>query len=478
VSLVSPGLAAVPTGEAPSPATSVRWREPRPTPSWWRASSRDLAALSLLFVIGLWWRGGNLTSLTQGSAAAFTSLGRLTGLVSADLLLIQVWLMARVPFIERSWGQDTLARVHRLVGFSSFTLMLAHIALITLGYAPLDRRNVIVELWHLTWTYPGMLLAMAGTLSLVMVAVTSIRIARRRLRYESWHLLHLYAYLGVGLALPHQLWTGSDFLLNPWATWYWWSAWATTAAAVIGFRLGLPGYRSWRHRLFVHEVVTEAPGVFSLHLRGRHLEELPLRAGQFFQFRFLNGVGMSRAHPFSISAAPRPEWIRVTVKALGDGSSGLPRVRPGTRVLIEGPYGRLTSETRTRRKALLLGAGIGITPLRALAEDFQRRRGDDVVLIHRIHSNADRMFVDELTEFARRGLQVRYLTGPRVAKSASWAPASMGSDEVAALRTAVPDVADRDVYVCGPDGWMDAALAAARGAGVPESQLHAERFTW
>jgi ferredoxin-NADP reductase len=100
------------------------------------------------------------------------------------------------------------------------------------------------------------------------------------------------------------------------------------------------------------------------------------------------------------------------------------------------------------------------------------------VLIHRIHSNADRMFVDELAEFARRGLQVRYLTGPRVTGSASWAPASMGADEVAALRAAVPDVADRDVYVCGPDGWMDAALAAARGAGVPESQLHAERFSW
>jgi DMSO/TMAO reductase YedYZ heme-binding membrane subunit len=59
--------------------------------------------------------------------------------------------------------------------------------------------------WTLTTTYPGMLLALAGTLCLVMVVGTSIRAARTRLRYESWHLLHLYAYLGVGLALPHQL---------------------------------------------------------------------------------------------------------------------------------------------------------------------------------------------------------------------------------------------------------------------------------
>ena len=58
-----------------------------------------------------------------------------------------------------------------------------------------------------------MLLATAGTALLVMVVVTSVRAARRRLRYESWHLLHLYAYLGVGLALPHQLWTGTDFVV-------------------------------------------------------------------------------------------------------------------------------------------------------------------------------------------------------------------------------------------------------------------------
>ena len=62
---------------------------------------------------------------------------------------------------------------------------------------------------------------MAGTVCLVMVVVTSVRAARSRLRYESWHLLHLYAYLGVGLALPHQLWTGQEFLASPAATVFW-----------------------------------------------------------------------------------------------------------------------------------------------------------------------------------------------------------------------------------------------------------------
>src|SRR5207248_2670013 len=138
---------------------------------------------------------GDRRGLQNLSGDPLTSLGRLTGLVSADLLLLQVLLMARIPWAERSYGQDELARRHRLVGFGSVTLMLAHIGLISLGYAVTDHSGLVGEVWSLVTTYPGMLLATAGTLALILVAATSIRAARRKLRYESWHLLHLYGYL-------------------------------------------------------------------------------------------------------------------------------------------------------------------------------------------------------------------------------------------------------------------------------------------
>jgi predicted ferric reductase len=451
----------------------------RPTPSWWRASTRDAFRVSLLLVTALWAFPRGITDVAGGAAAALTSLGRLTGLIASDLLLVQVLLMARVPAIERAWGQDELARLHRLVGFSSFTLMLAHIGLIGLGYAGSDGRGyggLIGEVWDMTWNLPGMLIAGAGTLCLVLVVVTSIRAARRRLRYESWHLMHLYAYLGVGLALPHQLWTGADFLANRLATFYWWTAWTATAAAVVGYRLGLPLYRTLRHRLVVHSVVREAPGVVSVRLTGRHLDELPVRAGQFLLVRFLGRPGASRAHPYSLSAAPSAAGLRITIKDLGDDSKQAAQLRPGTRVLLEGPYGRLTQERRSRRKVLLLGAGIGITPLRALAEELPQGPGD-VVVVHRVRSREDAVFRSELETLERtHGLRAVLVPGPR--QGTSWAPVGFGSDGAAALRAVVPDVAERDAYVCGPDAWMDSALDAARKAGVPEQRLHAERFSW
>ncbi len=468
----------------PMPATAAAPPAPprralRPTPAWWRASTRDALVVSLLLVTALWAYPHGLADLGGGPAAALTSLGRLTGLVASDLLLVKVLLMARVPAIERAWGQDELARLHRLVGFTSFNLMLAHVVLIGLGYAGADGRGytgLVGELWSMTWNLAGMLLAVAGTLCLVMVVVTSIRVARRKLRYESWHLLHLYAYLGVVLALPDQLWTGADFLANPLATAFWWTAWAVTAAAVLVFRLGLPAYRTWRHRLVVTAVVPEAAGVVSVHLSGRHLDELPVRAGQFLSLRFLTRPGASRAHPYSLSAAPTGHALRVTVKDLGDGSRQVAALRPGTRVLVEGPYGRLTAERCSGGKVLLLGAGIGITPLRALAEELPQAAGD-VVLVHRIRSMQVTVFLPELEELERtRGMRAVLVPGPRCGDS--WAPAGFGPDSAFALRHVVPDVAERDVFVCGPDAWMDAALAAARRAGVPEERLHAERFGW
>lgn len=147
---------------------------------------------SLLVVVALWVGAGGLQGLGQ-LGYGLTSLGRLTGLVAADLLLIQLLLMARIPMVERVYGQDELARRHRWVGFTSLNLMLVHVVAITLGYAattPVGLWGTIVDF---VLNYPGMLLAVAGTAALIAVGVTSVRAARRRLRYESWHLIHLYA---------------------------------------------------------------------------------------------------------------------------------------------------------------------------------------------------------------------------------------------------------------------------------------------
>ena len=439
-----------------------------------RAGAGVAVVASLAVVVALW-AGGGITA--SGSwADGLTSLGRLTGLLAADLLLVQVLLMARIPVVERAVGQDRLARWHRLAGGTSVTLMVAHIGLISWGDAAGRLAAAPATFWALTLDEPGVLLAVAGTACLVMVVVTSVRAARRRLRYESWHLLHLYAYLGVGLALPHQLWAGQDFLSSPVATAYWWTLWAAAVVAVLVWRVGLPVLRTLRHDLRVTSVACEDDTVWSIYMTGRRLDRLPVAAGQFLIWRFRSGPGWSRGHPYSLSAAPDGRSLRISVKALGDGSRLVASLRPGTRVLVEGPYGRLTARPRTRAKVAFLGAGVGVTPLRALAEDLPYAPGD-AVLLQRATERP--LFARELDVLAaERGLDVRWLPGHRRAPD-SWVGATNDpADDLTLLRRWVPDIAERDVYVCGPEAWTTAVRATLAAAGLPAARLHVETFGW
>ncbi|MBM7516254.1 ferredoxin reductase family protein [Nocardioides nitrophenolicus] len=453
---------------AARPAAAVRAEAVR--------TAAGTALAGALGLVALWWlRDGGLGSIVD-LGSALTALGRLSGLAGSVLLLAQVLLMARLPVLERAFGQDRLAALHRTVGFTSFSLVLGHVLTVTWGYAAGSLAATPAMLWTLTWDYPGMLLAAAGLLCLVLVVVTSVRAARRRLRYESWHLLHLYAYLGVGLALPHQLWTGEQLTGSPARTVFWWTAWGAAAGAVLGWRVLLPLAVNLRHRLRVTSVVAEAPGVWSVYLTGRRLERLRAEPGQFLLWRFLDAPGRSRAHPYSLSAAPDGRSLRITVAAAGDDSRRVAALAPGGRVLVEGPYGRLTPRAREARKVALIGAGVGMAPLRALAEGMSFAPGE-AVYVERYRSAP--LFAAEVDLLAReRGLRVLRLPGARRTAD-SWLPAlARPVDDVTALRAWVPDIAEHDVYVCGPPGWSALVRATAVAAGVPDRRIHVEDFGW
>jgi predicted ferric reductase len=441
-----------------------------------RLLARSALWLALLLVTYWWDVDGGVRDLT-GWSTGLTSLGRITGLLASVLLLVQVVLMARIPLLESAYGQDRLARLHRVVGFTSFDLTVAHVVLITWGYGAGELSRTPATFWQLLSQYPGVLMSAGGTVALVMVVVTSIKASRRRLRYESWHLLHLYAYVGVGLALPHQLWTGQQFLASPVRTAFWWTAWGVAAGAVVGWRLVLPVARNLRYRLVVASVVRETDDVVSVHLTGRRLDRLRVEAGQFLGFRFLGRPGWTRANPYSLSAAPDGRGLRISVQAVGDGSAATFGLRPGTRVWFEGPFGRLTARARIRPEVALIGAGVGITPIRALAEGLDVGYGD-CVLLHRW--NVEPLFTDELAGLAgERGLAVLDLPGHR-RYDGSWLPAGVDSrvDDLSALRYWVPDIAERDVFVCGPEVWTALVCNSLRTAGLPDDRLHLETFSW
>jgi predicted ferric reductase len=422
-----------------------------------------------LVVVALWWTGTSARSV-HGGAAVLTDLGRVCGLLAAYLMLVELLLMARVPVLERAVGLDRLAAWHRGLGTNIVVLMVAHVLLVVWGYGLADHHQPISELFTVVTTYPEMWKATIGTLLFVAVGAASARRLRPRISYEAWYLLHLTVYAAVLLVYGHQTANGAEFVGHPANVVLWQVMYVGVAACLVTWRLVLPLAKVVRHGMRVERVVEEAPGLVSVWIRGRRLDRLGVQPGQFLLWRFFTPGHWLTAHPYSLSAAPRADRLRITVKAAGDHSRAIARLRPGTFVVAEGPFGHFTAERATRGRALLIAGGSGIGPVRALAEDLIAR-GDDVVVVHRARTPAELALVRELqrTLPARRA-RVHGIVGSR---------AELGYDPLAAdlIRKSVPDIKRRDVFVCGPLGLTHGVVRALRILGLSDEQIHTEDFS-
>ena len=423
-----------------------------------------IAALGLLAVVAM-----VLMDVTRSELASpggwFDTVSRMCAMVGSYLMLIMVVLIVRIPWLERSVGQDTVVRWHRWIGGWPIVLIGVHIVTITYGYAALTGTGVVHQFWIFLTQYPDILAATVGFALMVLAALTSLQISRRHLKYETWWIVHLYLYIALALAFAHQIGTGDTFVGHAAARMTWIVLWGAAGAFVLIDRFLVPILRNAWYRLRVEQVVEETPGVYTLTIAGHHLESLAVSGGQFFQWRFLAPDLWWHSHPYSLSALPHPPHLRVTIKALGDQSRAVGTLRPGTLAFIEGPYGVFTRDVRTRSAVTFIGAGLGVMPLRALLEDIPAEVPITVVLrATRDHDLVHRAEIHELV--AEGGGSIHEVIGPRDAVSF----------EAADLARLAPDVADSDVYLCGPPGFVHHVRVMLEALNVPASQVHVEEF--
>ncbi|MEU4863249.1 ferric reductase-like transmembrane domain-containing protein [Kitasatospora aureofaciens] len=392
----------------------------------------------------------------------------LSGLLAGYGMVVMLLLMARVPAIEHGVGADVLARWHALGGRYVLTLVGAHVLLALLGFTVYTGTDV-VSAGRAVLGYPALAAATAGTLLLLLVGVVSARIVRHRVRHETWRTVHLLTYLATSLAFAHEV-VGPDVSGLPILAWLWSSIHAQVVVLLLWYRCVVPIRQTLRHRLRVVDIRTEGPGVVSVVIAGDRVNELHAQAGQFFRWRFLTRRLWATALPFSLSASPQADTLRITVKALGDHTRRVRRLRPGVRVVATGPFGAMTAHRRTRRKVLLLAGGVGITPMRALFETLPGGPGD-IVLLYRANSPDELVLRHELEAIAvGRQAGLHYLLGSSLGEHNPLAPAL--------LSRLVPDLAERDVFLCGPPGMTTAAVTALQKAGVPKSRIHSETFAF
>ena len=455
--------------QAATPVTPWRTRRLAPIPRAWS----EIRRRDVWFVVGfvgavlgvMWLRHGGLD---QDPVLA---IGQVTAIVGTYAALVGVLLASRAPWLDQVFGSDELRRIHGWLGFASVWAIGAHAVTSTLAFAGNDVTRVVHTLIDLVRTVPGMLGAFVSMGLFVLVAVTSTRAARRRTSYETFHGIHLYVYLALAFGFLHQLTIGTDFVNDRLATLLWIAIYVAAFAPLLIHRVAAPIRLTLRHRPRVAAITPESEGVFSLYIGGVDLDRLAVRAGQFFNVRALTARDWMHAHPFSISAAPNGDYLRFTIKELGEGTRELRQLRVGTAVLLEGPYGAVHGARRTGRKILLIAGGIGVAPIRAMAQSFSFRPGE-IDFLYRTRDSGDAALVAEVEALSReRGFSLHLLTGRRA--DGTRRPDPLGAEAIHAL---VPDVADRDVFLCGPDGLIDRTRQALVALGVAPARIHLEAF--
>lgn len=427
---------------------------------------RLLLTLGVVMVLGMWWLSVPVTfASTPGNA--FTSLGELSGMVGAFLVCAQVLLIARVPWFERAVGLDKLVSWHRVLGTSVVLLVITHVVFIVLGSEFADASWPWSEFLAVLQSYPDMTTALVGTIAFLTVGVSSARLVRAALSYEVWYWVHLTTYAAIFLTFFHQLSGGAHFVDNPVNRVVWIVLYLATAASVLTWRFILPTRDAWLHRMRVDAVVPESDGVASVWLSGPRVREIGVRGGDFLLFRFLAWGHLGTAHPYSVSRLPSDGRLRITVGALGDHSRRLHRLRPGTLVFAEGPFGHFTADRASRPHILLIAGGAGIGPIRALAEALAARGAFSVVL-YRVSAAAQLALIPELR--ALPGVTVVPLVGRR---------SDLGYDPLApdSLHRIIPDLNDWEAFICGPEGMADVAQSSLRRLGMSKRFIHREELS-
>jgi predicted ferric reductase len=419
-------------------------------------------------VLGLWWHD---TPSIADDNAKILNAGRITGLLAGYLMALVVLQMARVPALERRVGSDRVARWHAMSGRYTLCLVLAHVFLTMWGYALQAGKSlgdVVQQTVDSVEHLPDMGKAAVGTGLLLLIGLVSVGGLRRRMPYDTWYHIHLMTYAAVFLTFWHQISTGNDFALEPVAKTFWYGLYGAVTALLVWYRILTPVRLNLWHRMRVEAVVEETPGIVSVLIGGHRLHRMGAEAGQFFRWRFLAPGMRFSSHPYSLSAAPRPGMLRITVKALGDHSSRLRELRPGTRVWAEGPYGALTASRRSRGKVLLVAGGVGITPMRALFETLPGAAGD-LTLLYRANTTQDLALWGELAAIAeQRGARLMYAVNSPQGER----PDISGEN----LKVKIPDIDRHDVFLCGPPGFAQSVYEALRDAGVPARRIHHESF--
>ena len=422
----------------------------------------------LVMLVG-WWLGTGQDMASQ--ASRLIAIGRLAGIVATAAVLLELLVMSRAPFIEKNFDLEEINTFHRYNGYTMVFALIAHIVFLVIGYNVNSHIGLFDQFIQFNTGFEDVLKASIGSIFFFAVALSSIKLVRRALPYEAWYFLHIVVYGSVLLAFGHQIHAGGDIVTQTWLKWFWIAMYGAVFGTLLYWRFARPLWQYARHGFYVSRVSQEVPGIYSIYVSGRAISDYKYEPGQYAHWRFFTKELWTESHPFSFSSSPGSGEIRFTFKTSGDYTELLARLKPGARVLIDGPRGSFTADRARQNNVLLIAGGIGVAPLvpaaRKLLQDNK-----NVQVLYSARKRSDLAFGREFEYMQQVAGSDRFAVKPYVTSES-------GRLSEATLSRFIDGYAKQmTVYVCGPDAMSRAVTDMLESLGVPPRNIVAERFTF
>ena len=421
-------------------------------------------------IIGIslyWWLTfGTHTNPTTSNI--LIAISHWAGLVTVIVVLTELLMMARVRFIENAYSLDELTRIHRWNGYAVVVLLLIHALFVTVGYQLVSSNSFIGQLVAFSLSYEDVLNAIIGAILFLIVAGSSVKIARAAVSYEVWYFIHLLAYFAIVLTFGHQVHSGPDFIAHPGFAAYWYVLYGLVAAIIAYARFLRPIINSLRLDLRIANIAHETHDTYTMTLDTQRPDLFDYQAGQFAIWYVLTKKLWWQGHPFSMSSKPG-EPLRFSVKIEGNYTTDLQAAAIGSRVWVDGPHGRFVYNRATSKKLLMIAGGVGVTPIYSLLKEIPADY--HVVLLYACRSSDDVLFRDAIDDLARdKNITVNYYYSQQPGASAQYIDKAVLGE--------VQDLAAHDVFLCGPPAMMDSITDLLVNLGVPKKHIYSERFDY
>lgn len=398
------------------------------------------------------------------------------GFIGFSLMALEFALVSRIEPAAEPFGEDSLQLFHNLMGLAALGFVLAHpVLLFIAGYPASCWLNPFSGCAHITtWT------ALLSVLILLLLIASSIWRKPLRLRYEVWQFLHGIFALAVLLSALVHIFIIGRYTSTPIMK----AAWTVYGVLIVGlivwYKIFTP-LKNWRRPWEIIENRGERGDARTLVLKPLGHDGWAFEAGQFAWIKTGRTPLRMGQHPISLSSmgdVPSGGSVAFTIKNLGDWSGKeVPALKPGERVWLDGPHGVFTMDRHQAMGFVLIGGGVGITPLYSMLQTMVEREDvRPVFLFYGANDAENLIFWEELQALTASG-QLNLTFVPVISKPRGDWEGETGYINAAIMKKYLPKQYKRFMYlICGPKPLMDAMEGALPELGVPPYNIITERF--